>query len=731
MALLLLQSMSVAFTQTVTWEMHQGLGTGIFTPPPGVSIEDVLKELVGNPQHGDSGGFQYAEVPPADDPGWGPAPVDPADGELCFRVDQSEVVGFLTALDFTYFQTTIRVSRPFAPFVINFTEVDDGVRAYVFNEEHPEGAFIEGGDARLYFTPKQTDLSSLFVEGDNRIVLVQFDDAQTANYLKVEIVSAEDLCDFDTSPPQLEVGDIEMETLSCITPEEAPAPDLSQVVVWDFCDPEPSVSVEVELEPVNEGAEFIGTQINWIFTATDASGNTVTVEVPAYFVEADRQPPVIAAENFMDIQGTVNVCNEFPIDEDMLGLTASDNCSGEVEITITILNTMLQPIDKIEGPGFYIIQAEATDEAGNESLPIRIFALLEPNPAIFSVMAGDDTFDATAGTPFTFSVADILMNDAASDGSALEIQSINLVNPADGTLTDNGDDTFTFTPSAGFAGQVQLTYIVKSEDESLYFEDNQHFYEYVQAPRISWTDARAAAEARSLNGLQGYLATVTSQEENDFILTKLGGWGWMGASDAEEEGIWKWVTGPEAGMEFWMGLGDGIPLNNMYSNWDTSLDIDEPNNFPIGPEGEDYGHFYQNGTWNDYPDNSDFIAGYVVEYSGPQGCVPPNFTAIGNITITYPDAILPTEEETALQVSVSPNPFRSEAKLSVSVAENSPVNIEVRDLRGQLVQAIVYDAVAGSENTVYLQRDGLNNGIYLITVISAAEQRTIRAVITR
>ena len=121
----------------------------------------------------------------------------------------------------------------------------------------------------------------------------------------------------------------------------------------------------------------------------------------------------------------------------------------------------------------------------------------------------------------------------------------------------------------------------------------------------------------------------------------------------------------------------------------------------------------------------------MVEYSGPQGCVPPNFTAVGNITITYPDAILPTEEETALQVSVSPNPFRSEAKLSVSVAENSPVNIEVRDLRGQLVQAISYDAVAGSENTVYLQRDGLNNGIYLITVISAAEQRTIRAVITR
>jgi hypothetical protein len=64
------------------------------------------------------------------------------------------------------------------------------------------------------------------------------------------------------------------------------------------------------------------------------------------------------------------------------------------------------------------------------------------------------------------------------------------------------------------------------------------------------------------HGLQGYLATITSQEENDFIEQKLSADGWIGASDdfeqiniaagsflyadqGEAEGRWYWVTGPE------------------------------------------------------------------------------------------------------------------------------------------------------------------------------------------
>ncbi|MEN0048384.1 MAG: T9SS type A sorting domain-containing protein [Bacteroidota bacterium] len=192
-----LLSATFAFSQTIDWQVHQGQGAGIFTPgPDDPPIQEILNELTGGkqPVHGDPGGFQYAEIPPANDAGWEPAPID-EDGDLCWRLDRSRLDGFMTALDFTYFQTTVNVTDASEPFILRFFQVDDGARAYVFNSvtlQDPENAFIEGGDARLYAPIAVTDISSLFVEGEpNRIVIVQFDDSQTANFLKVEVLGGD------------------------------------------------------------------------------------------------------------------------------------------------------------------------------------------------------------------------------------------------------------------------------------------------------------------------------------------------------------------------------------------------------------------------------------------------------------------------------------------------------------------------------------------------------------
>ena len=114
---------------------------------------------------------------------------------------------------------------------------------------------------------------------------------------------------------------------------------------------------------------------------------------------------------------------------------------------------------------------------------------------------------------------------------------------------------------------------------SLYSPVTGHFYEYVPASGITWTEARARAEDRSkygqagypsgMYGLQGYLATITSAEENAFLTEKVSGTAWIGASDGpnpEDEGVWRWVTGPEAGTQFWQGDGSGSPVGDMYTN---------------------------------------------------------------------------------------------------------------------------------------------------------------------
>ena len=159
--------------------------------------------------------------------------------------------------------------------------------------------------------------------------------------------------------------------------------------------------------------------------------------------------------------------------------------------------------------------------------------------------------------------------------------------------------------------------------------DNGHYYEFVSSSGITWDQAKIDAESRTLYGLNGYLVTITSDSENTLITSMAGGNGWIGASDADSEGIWKWVTGPEAGTQFWLGdtnagtsstLNYGSSYNNQYANWASG----EPNNSDSTRGGEDVAHFYYSGTnagkWNDFAaNNTSAIAGYIVEYGGAGG----------------------------------------------------------------------------------------------------------------
>lgn len=140
------------------------------------------------------------------------------------------------------------------------------------------------------------------------------------------------------------------------------------------------------------------------------------------------------------------------------------------------------------------------------------------------------------------------------------------------------------------------------------FQANGHYYEFV-AGNVSWDEARTAASGRSFNGRTGYLATITSLEENNFVRGLLNGNNaWLGGSDAATEGTWQWVTGPEA--------------NNSvnYTNWLSG----EPN----GQTNENYVAIIGNsnlsegfqGLWHDTsatPNTGDFgTTGYIVEYGG-------------------------------------------------------------------------------------------------------------------
>ncbi len=188
-----------------------------------------------------------------------------------------------------------------------------------------------------------------------------------------------------------------------------------------------------------------------------------------------------------------------------------------------------------------------------------------------------------------------------------------------------------------------------SLDDADYLPATGHFYRFVSRQGLSWTAAKEESESEAMkyHGMQGYLATITSSVENDFIKTKTKGVGWIGASDQASEGDWKWVTGPEglvgngSGLPFWKGSGYQAktnpanygPVNGAYHNWNKwnipysptlAVTTWEPNNTG-GNEG--YAHitvFPTNAAdsykWNDLPNvggNGDYVsAGYLIEYGG-------------------------------------------------------------------------------------------------------------------
>ena len=98
--------------------------------------------------------------------------------------------------------------------------------------------------------------------------------------------------------------------------------------------------------------------------------------------------------------------------------------------------------------------------------------------------------------------------------------------------------------------------------QRIYNPINGHLYEKFDTP-MTWDDAKAYCES-----LGGYLATVTSQAEQDWIWDYFSPEGsYFGASDAEEEGVWKWVTGEAWDYTNWR---PGEP-NNAGGNEDLNL----------------------------------------------------------------------------------------------------------------------------------------------------------------
>jgi hypothetical protein len=123
-------------------------------------------------------------------------------------------------------------------------------------------------------------------------------------------------------------------------------------------------------------------------------------------------------------------------------------------------------------------------------------------PVRLRVTSGTLSMSVTSGLTFT----------TGTSGSTLEFSgSLANVNAglASLTYTRSGTGTDTIEASLVNAGEV-------------FFSGNNHLYQYV-ASTLDWNGALTAASNLTRYGATGYLATITSQLENDFVSARLGG----------------------------------------------------------------------------------------------------------------------------------------------------------------------------------------------------------------
>ena len=251
-----------------------------------------------------------------------------------------------------------------------------------------------------------------------------------------------------------------------------------------------------------------------------------------------------------------------------------------------------------------------------------------------------------------------------------------------------------------------------------YCASTEHYYEYVEDRGVAWTEAKTKAENRTYSGMHGYLATLTSKEEDEFAQSLITGYGWLGGTcdynyifdengnkiyNSLNDSLWNWywVTGPEACTKFW----DRTGTLNTYTNW--------ASNQPDNARGEYYLHFYTNKLWNDFCDvNSPFgtIYGYIVEYGGMPNDV---------ITLdeSYSDVV--TISIGLVEPEPTPTPTVVSGIPQIKVGEQTVILTKenVADYYGKVVtnynQAgatyrlfyVDFDGDFGTEGTVYLKAD--------------------------
>lgn len=255
----------------------------------------------------------------------------------------------------------------------------------------------------------------------------------------------------------------------------------------------------------------------------------------------------------------------------------------------------------------------------------------------FSVDAGTTSIASDVGYTDSTEVTEYAFNGTVADVTSVLASGVTWVAPA----ASSGDMTVS---------------VAQTESGLFYNHDNGHYYKPVNDSNVTWGQAVDQADNTTKYGMTGYLATVTSREENYFVTYNTTDSAmWLGGSDAgaSNGSSYTWRTGPESGQQFWSGGANGSVSAGMYAGWTVGepsndqyffscgflcFDDDYENNTVINWEGR--------GRWNDLMNdpterelNNDHVDWYLIEYGGMGSDVPTALIATETDTLEASEPI--------------------------------------------------------------------------------------------
>ena len=292
-----------------------------------------------------------------------------------------------------------------------------------------------------------------------------------------------------------------------------------------------------------------------------------------------------------------------------------DNSTGvsSSSTAITSVSTDNYTHSSLDNGTTYYYKVATVDSAGTGTLSSEVNAATPlPAPDNLSASGANNTItliwnSVSGATSYTL----YWDNVSGIDSSDTAITSINI--NSDNTThdnythsnMDNGSTYYYKVAAVNSSGTGTLSSVASAilSANIQGSETNEGHTYALTSSTMSWSDAATAAAA-----VGGYLATLNTREENDWLYDKFSNYGgssrdlWIGSKDNVTEGTWYWYNGTTSGDD---NVSDNISSGALWPDGTAKWYSNEPNDYNNGSPGEDCGTLRGNSSyqkrWNDMP----------------------------------------------------------------------------------------------------------------------------------